>query len=119
MIIVLVILLLFGPSKIPEIARGIGKGLNEFKRASEEIKKEINAEVEQVSNINQEDTNASVTDSRTLKNSVATNYNPDEPISENISDTGDATELTKEVQSSKKKQGKTTVVIENNEGSGI
>jgi len=41
-IIFIFILLLFGAKKIPEIARGLGKGLNEFKKAANDIKKEIN-----------------------------------------------------------------------------
>jgi sec-independent protein translocase protein TatA len=40
-IIILVILLLFGAKKIPELARGLGQGINEFRKASNEIKKEI------------------------------------------------------------------------------
>jgi len=40
-IIVLVILLLFGAKKIPELARGMGQGINEFRRASNDIKSEI------------------------------------------------------------------------------
>ncbi len=40
-IIVLVIILLFGAKKIPELARGLGKGIREFKDASKEIKDEI------------------------------------------------------------------------------
>jgi sec-independent protein translocase protein TatA len=31
----------FGANKIPEIFRGFGKGIREFKEASKEIKKEI------------------------------------------------------------------------------
>ena len=34
LIIVAVILLLFGGKKIPELMHGLGKGINEFKRAS-------------------------------------------------------------------------------------
>ena len=41
-IIVLAILLLFGGKKIPELARGLGKGIREFKDATKEVKKEIN-----------------------------------------------------------------------------
>jgi len=41
LIIGLVILLFFGARRIPELARGIGQGINEFRKASEEIKKEI------------------------------------------------------------------------------
>lgn len=41
MIVLLVILLFFGAKRIPELARGIGQGINEFRKASDEIKKEI------------------------------------------------------------------------------
>jgi len=41
-IIFVVVLLLFGANKIPEFARGLGKGMREFKKATEDIKREIN-----------------------------------------------------------------------------
>lgn len=41
-IIMVVILLLFGSKKIPEVAKGLGKGLREFRKATEDIKREIN-----------------------------------------------------------------------------
>jgi len=37
-VILLVVLLLFGSKKIPEFARGIGKGMREFRKATEDIK---------------------------------------------------------------------------------
>lgn len=40
-IIFLVVLLLFGADKIPEVARAIGKSIREFKRAASEIETEI------------------------------------------------------------------------------
>lgn len=40
-LIVLVIIIFFGAKKIPEIARGFGKGIREFKDATKEIKTEI------------------------------------------------------------------------------
>ncbi|MDA0196583.1 MAG: twin-arginine translocase TatA/TatE family subunit [Bacteroidetes bacterium] len=40
-IIVLVIVLLFGAKKIPELAKGLGRGIREFKDATKEIKEEI------------------------------------------------------------------------------
>jgi Tat protein translocase TatB subunit len=43
-LVVLAVILVFGPSKIPEIARGLGKFINDVKRASEDIKTEINRE---------------------------------------------------------------------------
>jgi sec-independent protein translocase protein TatA len=36
-----IIILLFGAKKIPDLARGLGKGIREFKDASREIKSEI------------------------------------------------------------------------------
>lgn len=42
MVIMLIVLLLFGPKKLPELARGLGKGLNEFKRAAQDVKDELN-----------------------------------------------------------------------------
>ena len=41
LIIALFILVFFGAKKIPEIARGMGKGIREFKDATKEIKSEI------------------------------------------------------------------------------
>ncbi len=40
-LILLVILLFFGSKKIPELARGLGKGMREFKDATNNIQKEI------------------------------------------------------------------------------
>lgn len=40
-LIVLVILLLFGAKKIPELARGIGKGMSEFKKGLKDVEKDI------------------------------------------------------------------------------
>ena len=39
-IILVAILLIFGPKKLPELARGIGKALYEFKRASQGLLEE-------------------------------------------------------------------------------
>jgi TatA/E family protein of Tat protein translocase len=41
MVVLLVVLLFFGSKSIPNLARGLGKGLREFREASEGIKKEI------------------------------------------------------------------------------
>lgn len=45
-LILLAVLLLFGAKKIPELARGLGKGIREFKDASREIKREIDSAAE-------------------------------------------------------------------------
>ena len=41
-------LILFGPKKLPEIGRQIGRALNEFKRASNEFRSQIEAEISQL-----------------------------------------------------------------------
>ena len=41
----LLALIIFGPKKLPEIGRHIGKALNEFKRASNEFRSQIESEI--------------------------------------------------------------------------
>jgi sec-independent protein translocase protein TatA len=41
LVIVLAVLVLFGGKKIPEIARYIGKGINELQKATRDIKREM------------------------------------------------------------------------------
>ncbi|PSR01970.1 MAG: twin-arginine translocase TatA/TatE family subunit [Bacteroidetes bacterium QS_8_68_28] len=43
-LIFLVVLLVFGAKRIPEIARGIGKGIREFKDATSDIQRELESE---------------------------------------------------------------------------
>jgi sec-independent protein translocase protein TatA len=45
-LIVLAILLFFGAKRIPELARGLGRGIREFKDASKEIKDDFEKSVE-------------------------------------------------------------------------
>lgn len=42
-IVLILILLIFGGKKLPELARGLGKARREFKKASEEIEDEFKA----------------------------------------------------------------------------
>ncbi len=46
--IFLLALIIFGPKKLPEIGRQIGKAMNEFKRASNEFKAQIEQEINQM-----------------------------------------------------------------------
>jgi sec-independent protein translocase protein TatA len=48
MFILLAILLLFGGNKLPELARGLGKGIREFKDASDNVKREIHRNMNEV-----------------------------------------------------------------------
>jgi sec-independent protein translocase protein TatA len=43
--IVLIALLIFGPKKLPEIGRTLGRGMAEFRRATDELKRSINTEL--------------------------------------------------------------------------
>jgi len=43
--IFLLALIIFGPKKLPEIGRQIGRALNEFKRASNEFKAQVESEI--------------------------------------------------------------------------
>lgn len=44
MIILVIVLLLFGPSQLPKMARGIGDAIKEFKRAQREVTDELQRE---------------------------------------------------------------------------
>ena len=46
MMIMFLALLLFGPKKLPEIGKQVGKALGEFKRASNDLKRSIEDEME-------------------------------------------------------------------------
>lgn len=43
-LIFVVILLLFGAKGIPELAKGLGRGLTEFKKATKEIQEEMDSD---------------------------------------------------------------------------
>lgn len=47
-LIFIVALLVFGPRKLPELGRSLGKTLAEFKRATNDIKHSIEKEIDQV-----------------------------------------------------------------------
>lgn len=49
MVIMLIIVMVFGADKIPEIARGLGKGMRQVKDATNDIKKEIKESSEKIS----------------------------------------------------------------------
>ncbi len=47
-LIILVVIILFGGKKLPELARGLGLGLREFTKATREIKDEVKSATEDV-----------------------------------------------------------------------
>jgi sec-independent protein translocase protein TatA len=52
-LILLVVLLLFGAKKIPELARGIGKGMSEFKKGLKDVETEIKSADTDVKKVNE------------------------------------------------------------------
>lgn len=52
LIILLVLVLLFGTSRIPKLANSVGKSLGEFQKGREEIEEELNNAEEKESEIN-------------------------------------------------------------------
>jgi len=46
LIILAIALLIFGPKKLPEVGRSIGKAIREFRRTSDEIKEKIEQEIQ-------------------------------------------------------------------------
>ena len=49
LIILVVVLIFFGPKRLPDLAKSIGKGIAEFKKASEEVRKGIEDAVKEES----------------------------------------------------------------------
>lgn len=64
-VIVLIILLLFGGKKIPELMKGMGKGVKSFKEGLNEVEKDLNID----------ETNSKESTSSTLKEEEKTSDN--------------------------------------------
>ncbi len=47
LIVLVVALLVLGPRKLPEMARTLGRGMAEFRRASDELRSTLNASIEE------------------------------------------------------------------------
>lgn len=65
LLVLLAVLLMFGSDKLPELARGVGKGVRQFKNATGEIQREIKSgmtEVKEVKKKVEDDINSKVKD---------------------------------------------------------
>lgn len=51
MLILLVVLLLFGGDKMPQMAKSLGKSLRDFKRAANEVEREIKRAIDEVPDV--------------------------------------------------------------------
>lgn len=77
-LIVFVALLLFGGEKLPEIARGLGKGIRDFKDASEGVKREIH---NQINSFEEKKTETPAANNQLAENNY--NYDNEYPSVEN------------------------------------
>ncbi len=78
MLILAVVLLLFGGKKLPELARGLGKGIRDFKDASEGVKREIHRNINSVGIVEE-------VDSMISDHNNNNRYHPSEPeVSEHM-----------------------------------
>lgn len=82
-IIILVIYIVFGPGKIPEIARWLGKGINEVKRATSEIRDEFDRETGDIRNATgriKDDFTREFTEVRKATEKAAPDLKPDHAV---------------------------------------
>ncbi len=83
-VILVIVLMLFGADKIPEIARGLGKGMRQIKDATNDIKREITDTVEK-QGIDTEFVREIKDDFKTIKNNVQDNIEDvTKPIKRNL-----------------------------------
>ena len=54
LLIFLAIIIFFGGKKLPELARGLGLGLREFKKAKQEIKDEVNNVADEIEDVEED-----------------------------------------------------------------
>ncbi len=79
LIIVVIALIVFGPNKLPELARAFGKAMREFKKATEEVKESFAAETKDL-----EEFKHTLTDENLLAD-LAEQLSPPEPAPEETS----------------------------------
>jgi TatA/E family protein of Tat protein translocase len=76
LIIVAIALIVFGPNKLPELAKAFGKAMREFKKATEEVKESFEAETKDL-----EEYKHTLTDENLLAD-LAEHMSPPEPATE-------------------------------------
>ena len=79
LIIVAIALIVFGPNKLPELAKAFGRAMREFKKATEEVKESFEAETKDL-----EEFKHTLTDENLLAN-LAEQISPPEPATEETS----------------------------------
>jgi sec-independent protein translocase protein TatA len=100
-IIIVVALLVFGPKRLPDIGKSLGKGLREFKKATSEFKDQMNNPIDEKTDGKNDTTEAH--DNEQLTNNQ--NINPlENPLSSSNSKNNYSRATTKKTSSVKRKQ---------------
>ena len=47
-LILLIVLVFFGAKKLPELAKGLGQGIREFRKAAKDVQEEVEKEVKKI-----------------------------------------------------------------------
>jgi len=50
-VIMIIALIIFGPSKLPDIAKAIGRAIREFQKASQDVEKQVKKEFQEVEEV--------------------------------------------------------------------
>lgn len=79
-IIIVVALLIFGPSKLPDLGKSLGKGLREFKKATTEFKDQVNP----LNNENNEDEKTMEAHQLGLETNHANSSNEEKPSAKRL-----------------------------------
>jgi sec-independent protein translocase protein TatA len=85
MLILVAVLLLFGGKKLPELARGLGKGIRDFKDASEGVKREIHRNINAVDIV--DDVKSTFNDTLSSTNTYSSTSSNTETTTEPVSET--------------------------------
>jgi sec-independent protein translocase protein TatA len=84
-LVLFAVLLLFGGEKLPELARGLGKGIREFKDASDGVKREINRNINELTAQEELKRDEEIERARE-RNRSTSNLKSDEELSEDIAE---------------------------------
>jgi len=81
LIIVAIALIVFGPNKLPELAKAFGRAMREFKKATEEVKESFEAETKDLEELKSNLTDESILTDLTREISDATQPSTDASVS--------------------------------------
>jgi len=81
LIILAIALIIFGPNKLPELAKGLGRAMREFRKATEEVKESFEAETKDLNELKNV-----ITEENLLANLAEEPPKPSETITESTTD---------------------------------